>query len=309
MQTQFDSNRTFGVEIETSRSGPSIATIARALNNAGIDTVAVGYTHRTMATWKVVPDGSTGPEVVSPPLSGQAGLEEIARVCEVLQSIGCSVDRTTGIHVHHNFRGGTEDQLKSVLFLYAKAQVLTNALLPTRVDNTFSRQLHLANIRIGARRAVRHSTRIVGGRSTSEERMRFFASNVVSGRYYTVNPQSYLGHGTVEFRQHSGSLNASKIQAWVVFTQNIVTAAVTKKVSPKEFNNKRSAAWQVLAAIGRDTNCEETKKARQNIVQRIYANAERGRGGLTLTTLPEFLGVAVKYLTREQRRTLRQLNG
>ena len=34
-------------------------------------------------------------------------------------------------------------------------------------------------------------------------------------RYHKVNLQSYYRHGTVEFRQHSGTLNAAKAVNWV----------------------------------------------------------------------------------------------
>ena len=307
MQTQFDGNRQFGVEIETSRTGPSIRTIARALNDAGISTRDVGYTHRTMSTWKVVPDASTGPEIVSPPLRGQAGLDEIARVCEVLQSIGCRVDRSTGLHVHHDFFDGSKKNLKSILFLYAKAQAVTNALLPTRTNSRWGQAVNAEAIEIREPSIERHA-RAMGNRND----LRYYAVNIQQGRYHAVNSQAFAGHGTVEFRQHSGSLNASKIQAWVVFTQNIVTSGMAKKVSRSAVLSSRRAggspAQQLLSELGRDSNCDVVKKARQNIVQRIYENAERGRGGLTLNTLSEFLGATIKYLTPAQRRILRQLN-
>jgi len=321
MQVQFDSNRQFGVEIETAVSGPSIPQIARALNEAGIPTANEGYNHTTMSIWKVVPDGSTGPEVVSPPLKGQDGLDQIKAVCDVLNAIGCRVNRSTGIHVHHDFEDATVTKMKSVLFLYAKAQVLTNALLPTRVTVSngngrftgYANQLSLSMIEAGAQRV-----NSMYSRSRYGDRTRFFASNVLSGedhpRYHTVNSQAFLGHGTIEFRQHSGSLNAQKIQSWVVFTQNIMTVATSKNITSKALENKSHAAiWKVMATLGRDTHCPITKKARQNIFQRIFENAERGRlvsiGISTdLRGLNEFLGVARRYLKPEQLKALKRIS-
>jgi hypothetical protein len=301
MQSQFDSSRKFGVEIETSRSGPSIARIVRALNDAGIATANTGYTHRTMSTWKVVPDASTGPEVVSPPLSGQAGLDEVARVCEVLQSIGCSVDRSTGLHVHHDFSDGTKANLKSILFLYAKAQNLTGALLPSRANSRWASPLSVEAIRYLDSRMNRRARQV--GQAAD---LRFYANNIVGGRYNAVNPQAYSNHGTIEFRQHSGSLNASKIQAWVVFTQNVVSVGIAKTVGATPF--KSEDAHRILYALGNASQCEITKKARQNIVQRIFENTERGRNHLTMATLGEYLGSAKQYLTPAQRRALRRVN-
>tara|TARA_R110002020_G_scaffold106942_13_gene248674 strand:- start:454 stop:1407 length:954 start_codon:yes stop_codon:yes gene_type:complete len=302
MQAQFDSNRQFGVEIETSMRGPRIQTIVDALNEAGIPTANTGYTHRTMSTWKVVPDGSTGPEVVSPPLRGQAGLDEVARVCEVLTAIGCSVDRSTGLHVHHDFNDGSKAQLKSILFLYAKAQILTQELLPTRVNTHWCRPISASAITYMDSRMNRIA-RQVG----QEADLRFYAININSGRYYAVNPQAYSNHGTIEFRQHSGSLNASKIQAWIVFTQNIVSVGMAKKIGPQAF--KYAQAGSVIYALGRDTNCDVTKKARMNIIQRIFENAQRRRGvQVDMANIGWFLDFAKMYLTPAQRRTLRRQN-
>lgn len=319
MQVQFNPNRQFGVEIETANGGPSISEIARALNEAGIPTANNGYNHTTMSIWKVVPDGSTGPELVSPPMKGQDGLDQIKAVCDVLNAIGCRVNRSTGIHVHHDFEDATINKMKSVLFLYAKAQVLTNALLPTRIDNMYSRQVSLSQIQDGVSRVTRHARNrnlqsVYGNRASGESGIRFFASNVLSGRYYTVNSQAFLGHGTIEFRQHSGSLNAQKIQSWVVFTQNIMTVATSKNITSKALENKSHAAiWKVMATLGRDTNCPITKQARQNIFQRIFENAERGRLtsigiGADLSGLNEFLGVARRYLKPEQLKALKRIS-
>ena len=68
MQARFDINRGYGVEIETARTyRHSTGTIAEALTAAGIPAVATNG-HRTLRHWKVVPDGSTGSEIVSHPL-------------------------------------------------------------------------------------------------------------------------------------------------------------------------------------------------------------------------------------------------
>lgn len=42
------------------------------------------------------------------------------------------------------------------------------------------------------------------------------------GRYFKINLQAYLRHGTIEFRQHSGSANATKVCNWVRFLQAFI---------------------------------------------------------------------------------------
>ena len=41
-------------------------------------------------------------------------------------------------------------------------------------------------------------------------------------RYCKVNPHSYIAHKTVEFRQHAGSTNFTKIKNWVNFCAKLV---------------------------------------------------------------------------------------
>jgi hypothetical protein len=53
----------------------------------------------------------------------------------------------------------------------------------------------------------------------------------------------------------------------------------------------------MFRALGRATNCEITKAARQNIVQRVFVNNPRF-----------FLGRAARYLTTAQRRQHRALH-
>lgn len=41
-------------------------------------------------------------------------------------------------------------------------------------------------------------------------------------RYKKVNLKSYFRHGTVEFRQHSGTIEYTKISNWVLFLHSLV---------------------------------------------------------------------------------------
>ena len=69
-------NRTFGIEIEG--FGISLAQVRDALSNAGLDCQVESYHHCSRGYWKVTTDASVpnGFEVVSPVLSGDAGLEQ-----------------------------------------------------------------------------------------------------------------------------------------------------------------------------------------------------------------------------------------
>jgi hypothetical protein len=44
-------------------------------------------------------------------------------------------------------------------------------------------------------------------------------------RYRNLNVAAYARHGTLEFRQHQGTVNATKMVAWVKFTGAIMEQA------------------------------------------------------------------------------------
>jgi hypothetical protein len=284
MQAQFDGNRGFGVEIETAPSRRhSIHTIAQALTNAGILCTAE-HGHTTRRHWKAVPDSSTGSEIVSPILYGQDGLDEVKRVCKILRDIGLKVDSSTGLHVHHDARDLTARQYASAMYLYAKAEDFMAQLLPSRVSAQWCRPLSLEALSSNYRQLVRGNDSrkyMMSGCRCAEFRGR--REHYCGHRYYATNPTNANETGTLEFRQHGGSLNGTKIGA-----------AIARNVSATAIVSQDPTAETLMYALGRDTNCEVTKAARQNIVQRVF-----------ISNPYFYLGTAARYLTTAQRRAHR----
>ena len=56
-------------------------------------------------------------------------------------------------------------------------------------------------------------------------------ARVQSGRYFKVNLQSFLCHGTIEFRQHSGTVNPAKICNWIEFLDSFIESSKSHVVS------------------------------------------------------------------------------
>ena len=79
-------NRRFGIEIEAYNCEKEV--LARELREAGIAVAVEGYNHNTRDHWKLVTDrslrGNDTFELVSPILEGEAGLQELQKVCWVL---------------------------------------------------------------------------------------------------------------------------------------------------------------------------------------------------------------------------------
>lgn len=206
-------NRKFGVEMEI--VGITREQALRALTAIGVEVRDEGYNHTTRGYWKLVPDGSVhnGFEVVSPVLEGEAGLETLRAVATALDDMGATADRRCGLHVHIDAAGLTTEQIRTIVTRYAAFEDEIDAFMPaSRRGN--------ANSYCGSVKEVAMRERFLAARSITE------LANAQPSRYFKVNLKSHQPHGTVEFRQHSGTVNAAKVCNWVRFLQNFVELAV-----------------------------------------------------------------------------------
>lgn len=213
---------TFGVELEflmpahLYRDGGR-AEIARMIEAAGVPCRSESYNHSVRTFWKVVRDGSLdenrGAEVVSPILKGEQGFAQLRKVCDVLTAAGCRISKKCGLHVHVGSSTEQLDFFKNLIKLYASAEdSLDSMVAPSRrgSENTFCKSLkYKVNYdRLEAARTIDDVTRAIGQTPGSD----YTRS---SGRYCKLNLQAFYQVGTVEFRQHQGTVEANKAENWV----------------------------------------------------------------------------------------------
>ena len=220
----FNSTRQFGIEIEG--TGLSVSQAAAALRNAGIPCEDNGYNHSVRPHWKAVSDASVGDgfEIVSPILSGVEGLEAVKAVAAALVAAGATVDRSCGLHVHVNARDLSSKSFANVARRYARFESEIDALHPrSRRNNSYCQSVN---------DIVDDITRLeANGYSTRE------LSQNIGSRYYKVNLVSFLRHGTVEFRQHAGTVDGTKMVNWIMFCvmfveDSIIAPEVPATVTP-----------------------------------------------------------------------------
>ena len=213
----FTSTRTFGVEIEAVGNGLSYSQVAQAISDAGIPCYAEDYGHDAPRNWKVVKDGSLsygGFEVVSPILRGTEGIEQVRKVAEALRNAGATIDSRCGLHVHVGAQGLSGADLMNVLRRYeAHITDIQSVLIPFRREGAHGARWCRSVAGLVSRFSSLPNT------ATCEDVCAVAGSG---GRYYTVNLLAYLRHGTLEFRQHSGTLDATKIANWIMFCVNFV---------------------------------------------------------------------------------------
>ncbi len=212
---------TFAAELECIRSRrnghlPTHEELAAYLTDNGVPTEAEDYNHITRRHWKIVSDstlGSNGAEVVPPILKGEAGFQELTKVCNLLTAFGCRVSRDCGTHVHVGVKDRYEHQIgffKELLKTYAKFQpILDQLVAPSRRrDNSMVRPIIY--------------TPAMDRATTLRELATLAAANHFSNPNFW---DAYQRHGTVEFRQHQGTLNPEKLTNWIRLCLRIVAHA------------------------------------------------------------------------------------
>ena len=230
------SDRTFGVEIEcgvpSSLGGSDCTCDEETLDYYGCECAGGDACYATEAflerhgfqDWAQVSRDGTEVEIHGPILSGQAGLDELHAVLTLLKKHGFYVTTSDGMHVHH----GAEE-------------FVDNAdLIERLVESWVANQENIDHLVVDYRRGDYWACPAWG-----EEKMRFFKDDIAVKKaqaqrgepnYYgfqygrgSLNVDSLAYHGTIEIRQHEGTMNPDEAVAWVLFGQRFVEHVLSLK--------------------------------------------------------------------------------
>ena len=214
-------NRKFGIEIEFVNADRN--TLISNLRTANIEVEYEGYTHRTTNHWKIVTDATVrgGYELVSPPLSGEAGLAEVKKVLNILHESKRNSDmemtnRSCGLHVHLDAHDLDGTDIYWIVKRYRDNETtIDNFMPPSRrgnyqwcssIDSSWRMRMlkELNTIEANARQQMRRACKV----------------NVA---------YAYSRHKTIEFRHHSGTTDYNKIANWIEFLQYFVAQSIKIK--------------------------------------------------------------------------------
>mmetsp|Transcript_4557 Transcript_4557/g.12755 ORF Transcript_4557/g.12755 Transcript_4557/m.12755 type:complete len:561 (+) Transcript_4557:89-1771(+) len=285
------SERCFGVEIETwIPYGRAVSDdhLAQYFTDRGVPMIAVKY-HGRGEGWKIEPDSSIKPdtmyvfghtfEIVSPVLSGEAGLAELRRVLTFAKELGCRTNTSTGLHVHVDMRdylGRTNDEqgvvsqnpnmgaLRNVYHAFLRFEPAMELMLPPdRVQSPPpSRKNYiksnLKTLRVGPPRRTREEALAhVQGLETFDDLQRTCGPVradgriVLNNRYHRLNliqlwPKKY---GTLEFRQHEGTIDCDTICNWVKFCIHFVETMTRSTPSNAQVEADKEACLTSLFEV------------------------------------------------------------
>ena len=246
----------FGVEMELV-SPISMTPLLIALKEAGVNMVDSCATHSVVSGWKLVRDGSIkttaanpfGFELVSPP---STDFNELKIACEVLKECGVKTNISTGIHVHHQIKELKRQQIMRVYEFYYKYETLIDSLLPkSRENNSFCKSI--GNM-IYTLRACNTKTDLMNKVAGKNQ-----ASYYNSCRYYKINLRSFIYYGTIEFRQHGGSINFEEISNWILFTHKIIDRATQIGQNIETLETPRTNKKGMLKEMVKELKIENTK--------------------------------------------------
>lgn len=206
----------FGIELEC-WSPVKCSETQTFLSKKGIP---VGYNK-----WDVREDGSLydgpagfrGVEIVSPILDTDCpdDIRMIRKICDLIQNKGFRVDHHCGFHVHLDAKDMSPNDVKRIFARYTGYEAQIDSFMPSnrRGGVYFSKSGKDALSKVESVDTITALGR------------------VLNDRYYNVNLHALQRHGTIEFRQHSATINANTIIRWVTFLEQFVKASKTNPES------------------------------------------------------------------------------
>ena len=251
-------DRTFGVEIEFGLNQDTYGNFkdefemrtGEKVNVTSAYNTSVSNTHWTLATDSSVSvDGYIGRELKSPPIK-LSEIDRLKKVYEFLNEVG-KVNRTCGQHVHIDANDLTFKQQKKVLIAYLVNEDVIDMMHP--ISRRFGRGVgsqycgsghgrhevsreetrnaevnpsvnYPSDVSVQFMRLQNHYKSVVINECIKKIKkarsVRRLQANGFAEKYSNV--QIVERFGTMEFRQHAGTLEYSKIANWIIFLNNFV---------------------------------------------------------------------------------------
>ena len=223
----------------------------------------------SLLSWAVVHDGSIDRdgefELRTPAMSGEEDWQKLYVVCKALRKAGAKTGITCGLHVHHDARYivkalMVKDARLSQMtvihcialvahHLYARLEPMLDTIMPPsrRGGNNRFCLPHVFG-EFGRRLQVTTYGEL---KVTPEESGVILYTN--NNHYFKLSVTALGTHGSLEYRQHSGTLLAGKIVPWIKLTALVQTAIanilVRKMALPQTFTNLPA----LLNWLGADT--------------------------------------------------------
>ena len=244
-------------------------------------------------------DGSEeGVEIVSPPMSGIDGLNQIIKFCSVFCKLG-KVNETCGLHVHVDANDWITEKMPNK----EQAERITALLL------RFKSFESLFDAQVAAWRKKNNSE--YSKASDSEEKILAAYKKTVSSQYFKnynleeiaralsadryrkLNIHSLFKFGTVEFRQLQGTLDAEKVIRWIILCLSFLQSA----------KNITGAYQEVLKSVAQEMKTSDVSQVvppsvapKKDVSERVEAAQQTGAKLLKYVDSPQDIDNLVLHI-------------
>jgi hypothetical protein len=221
----------FGIELEFN-THDARETVVERIRSTGLRAGRASYSENLPSAWSVKADGSVnGWEVVSPVLSLDDVRAQVPVLCNALQACeGADARRDCGFHIHiSGFESVELVTLRNVFRRFVNFEDTLDLLQPEGrrgSNNSYCK----SNAALFGRSKIEQNAAIwerVHAAQTREALMRMFNPN--GDRYFKLNAQSLLRHGTLELRHPAGTIDAQTVLHTVEFFNAFVRVAIQQE--------------------------------------------------------------------------------
>ena len=151
-------------------------------------------------------------EIKTPPAQGDDAVDWARAIGSICPTYGMKVGKSCGLHVHVDIRDFSGTAIKRLGLLLLQVEPVLYAMLPQdRAGRGMCRPLSI------------HRTKLMNALSDNQIDSAWWSNQ--TGRHIGANLMARSEHGTVEFRYHSGTLNAEKVLHWLRICTGLIDAA------------------------------------------------------------------------------------
>lgn len=173
--------------------------------------------------------------ISSPLLEGSKGFKEIFEICEILKKLKCTVPTNSFLVINLDPLGLTGGDIAGLIRSYFLFETKIDSIMPNSFKkNKFSDMMLPVMEKLNLPKVP-----------SVDFNFDIPLSDLISNldkETYKVNLLSYVKNGTIEFRQHFGTLNPEKICHWINF---LLTFVEESKITSKEFIQTKSELKEV----------------------------------------------------------------
>ena len=168
-------------------------------------------------------------EFKSPPLKGKKGLKEVEAFYSYIKSHGVKVNKSCGLHVHHEAYDYTISNFRSLVHLAAVASYCLRFVVSKHRRNN-----QYCSFSVPTMKWLEQIKKDTALGAIIEG---WFPS-----RYSFINLKKWWASGTIEFRCHEASVDSYAVSRWIELTQCITRAAARFDYSKMEVATKKCAS-------------------------------------------------------------------